>query len=96
TGFDRVMVYRFDADGAGEVIAESAVHGIGSFLGQRYPASDIPQQARRLYERSWLRCIADVNAPPVPVVPALDPTGQPLDLSLSLLRSVSLIHVEYL
>ncbi|WP_236783606.1 HWE histidine kinase domain-containing protein [Azospirillum humicireducens] len=96
TGFDRVMVYRFDADGAGEVIAESAVHGIGSFLGQRYPASDIPQQARRLYERSWLRCIADVNAPPVPVIPALDPTGLPLDLSLSLLRSVSPIHVEYL
>lgn len=96
TGFDRVMVYRFGPDGAGEVIAESAVHGIGSFLGQRYPASDIPQQARRLYERNWLRCIADVNAPPVPVVPTLDPTGQPLDLSLSLLRSVSLIHVEYL
>ncbi|BAI72593.1 bacteriophytochrome [Azospirillum sp. B510] len=96
TGFDRVMVYRFAADGAGEVIAESAVHGIGSFLGQRYPASDIPQQARRLYERNWLRCIADVDAPPVPVIPALDPLGQPLDLSLSLLRSVSPIHVEYL
>ncbi|MBP2299413.1 HWE histidine kinase domain-containing protein [Azospirillum picis] len=96
TGFDRVMVYRFASDGSGEVIAESAVHGIGSFLGQRYPASDIPQQARRLYERNWLRCIADVNAPPVPIVPVLDPTGQPLDLSLSMLRSVSLIHVEYL
>ncbi|WP_395459431.1 HWE histidine kinase domain-containing protein [Azospirillum melinis] len=96
TGFDRVMVYRFADDGAGEVIAESAVHGIGSFLGQRYPASDIPQQARRLYERSWLRCISDVNAPPVPIVPTVDPMGQPLDLSLSLLRSVSLIHVEYL
>ena len=96
TGFDRVMVYRFDADGAGEVIAESAVHGIGSFLGQRYPASDIPQQARRLYERNCLRGIADVDAVPVPVVPALDPTGQPLDLSLCLLRSVSQIHVEYL
>ncbi len=96
TGFDRVMVYRFAEDGSGEVIAESAVHGIGSFLGQRYPASDIPQQARRLYERNWLRCIADVNAQPVPVVPAFDPTGQPLDLTLSLLRSVSLVHVEYL
>ncbi|PWC36342.1 HWE histidine kinase domain-containing protein [Azospirillum sp. TSO35-2] len=96
TGFDRVMVYRFAPDGSGEVIAESAVHGIGSFLGLRYPASDIPQQARRLYERSWLRCIGDVDAAPVPLVPPLDPTGRPLDLSLCLLRSVSAIHVEYL
>lgn len=96
TGFDRVMVYRFAPDESGEVIAESVVHGIGSFLGLRYPASDIPQQARRLYEKTWLRCIADVAADPVPLVPQVDPTGKPLDLSLSLLRSVSPIHVEYL
>ncbi|MGF7172950.1 HWE histidine kinase domain-containing protein [Azospirillum doebereinerae] len=96
TGFDRVMVYRFAPDESGEVIAESAVHGIGSFLGLRYPASDIPQQARRLYERTWLRSIADIGATPVPLVPPVDPYGTPLDLSLSLLRSVSPIHVEYL
>lgn len=96
TGFDRVMVYRFAPDESGEVIAEAAVHGIGSFLGLRYPASDIPQQARRLYERTWLRSIADINAVPVPLLPPLDPEGKPLDLSLSLLRSVSPIHVEYL
>lgn len=96
TEFDRVMVYRFDQDGAGEVIAESVRPGIGSFLGQRYPASDIPKQARALYERSWLRIIADIDAETPKVRPALGPSGGPLDLSMSMLRAVSPIHIEYL
>ena len=62
TGFDRVMVYRFDHDGSGEVISESARGGLESYLGLRYPASDIPRQARILYERNWLRLIADIPA----------------------------------
>ena len=33
---------------------------------------------------------------PVPIVPQLDEQKQPLDLSLSVLRSVSPIHIEYL
>lgn len=96
TEFDRVMVYRFDQDGAGEVVAESVRPGIGSFLGQRYPASDIPQQARALYERNWLRIIADVDAETPAVRPALGPSGGPLDLSMSMLRAVSPVHIEYL
>ncbi|MGI4733145.1 MAG: HWE histidine kinase domain-containing protein [Janthinobacterium lividum] len=96
TGFDRVMVYRFDRDGSGQVAAEAARGGIGSFLELRYPASDIPQQARALYLRTPFRVIADVDAEPVPIVPARDETGAPLDLSLSVLRSVSPIHIEYL
>ncbi len=96
TGYDRVMVYRFAADGSGEVVAEACKPGIGRFLGLHYPASDIPAQARVLYTRSLLRVIADVNATPVPIVPELDEKGEPLDLSLSLLRSVSPIHLEYL
>lgn len=95
-GFDRVMVYRFAADGSGEVVAEAARAGIGSFLGLHYPASDIPAQARELYKRNLLRIITDVNAEPVPLVPARDEAGQPLDLSLSVLRAVSPIHIEYL
>ncbi|UVO50260.1 GAF domain-containing protein [Sphingomonas sp. SUN019] len=95
-GFDRVMVYRFAADGSGEVVAEAAKPGIGKFMGLRYPASDIPVQARELYKRNLLRIIADVNAVPVPIVPARNEAGQPLDLSLSLLRAVSPIHIEYL
>lgn len=96
TGFDRVMVYRFSPDGSGEVVSESAKSGIGSFLGLHYPPTDIPAQARELYKRSLLRVITDIDATPVPIVPTLDEHGQPLDLSLSVLRSVSPIHIEYL
>ncbi|WP_265570307.1 HWE histidine kinase domain-containing protein [Sphingomicrobium nitratireducens] len=96
TGFDRVMIYRFDKDGSGEVVAEAAKSGIGSFLGLHYPASDIPKQARELYKRSLLRMITDIEAEPVPIVPAKNAHGEPLDLSLAVLRSVSPIHVEYL
>lgn len=95
TGFDRVMIYRFDHDGSGEVIAESARGGLESYLGLHYPASDIPRQARILYERNWLRIIADVSAKPVAIQPGLI-AGRPLDLSMSVLRSVSPIHIEYL
>jgi light-regulated signal transduction histidine kinase (bacteriophytochrome)/CheY-like chemotaxis protein len=96
TGYDRVMVYRFAEDGAGEVVAESVRSGIGTFKGLHYPASDIPKQARALYKRNLLRVIADVHAEPVPILPVTDHARQPLDLSLSTLRSVSPIHIEYL
>jgi len=96
TGFDRVKVYRFDETGSGEVVAESLKPGVDSFLGLHYPASDIPPQARKLYMRNIFRVIADINAPPVPITPALDDKGQALDLSLSVLRAVSPIHIEYL
>lgn len=96
TGFDRVMVYRFAEGGDGEVVAEALRSGIDSFFGLHYPASDIPTQARALYVRNIFRVIADVNAVPVPVIPTLDPSGAALDMSLSLLRAVSPIHIEYL
>ncbi|MCJ2081629.1 HWE histidine kinase domain-containing protein [Methylobacterium sp. J-090] len=96
TGFDRTMVYRFDPDGSGVVVAESVRSGLDPYLGLHYPASDIPQQARALYERNWLRIIADVDAPAIPVLPARDPEGGLLDLSMSTLRTVSPIHLEYL
>jgi light-regulated signal transduction histidine kinase (bacteriophytochrome)/CheY-like chemotaxis protein len=90
------MVYRFDEDGSGEVIAESARAGLESYLGLHYPASDIPQQARLLYERNWLRIIPDVNADPSPIEPQRDRERRPIDLSMSVLRTVSSIHLEYL
>lgn len=96
TGFDRVMVYRFGADGAGEVIAESRRNAIDSFKGQHFPASDIPAQARALYSRNMLRIISDVDDPTVEIVPTFNPNGEPLDLSMSGLRAVSPIHIEYL
>ncbi|HEY0627544.1 MAG TPA: HWE histidine kinase domain-containing protein [Allosphingosinicella sp.] len=96
TGYDRVMVYRFAPDGSGEVVAETCKPGIGSFLGLHYPATDIPAQARELYKRNLLRIITDVNAAPVAILPQRDEEGRPLDLSLSMLRAVSPIHIEYL
>ena len=96
TGFDRVMIYRFGQDGSGEVVAESAQSGLESYLGLHYPASDIPEQARRLYERNWLRIIPDIKATPSPIEPAVTSHTGPLDLSMSVLRSVSPIHIQYL
>ena len=96
-GYDRVMVYRFAPNGDGEVIAESCADGIDSFLGLRYPASDIPQQARALYVRNALRLIADLGSVPSPIVPALNPlTARPLDLGQAVLRDVSPVHRLYL
>ena len=96
TGFDRVMLYRFAQDGSGRVIAEAARHGIEPFLGLNYPATDIPAQARRLYVKNRTRIIADVGGETVPIVPGIDPDGTVLDLSLSVTRAVSPIHIEYL
>ncbi|QRN95994.1 GAF domain-containing protein [Archangium violaceum] len=97
TGFDRVMVYRFDADWHGEVVAESRDEAVDSFQGMHFPASDIPAQARALYTRNTLRLIADSRAAPVPLVPSVLPSlGRPLDLSQAALRSVSPVHLEYL
>lgn len=89
-GYDRVMIYEFDEQWNGKVIAEAKEEGLEPFLGHHYPASDIPKQARELYLRNWLRTIVDVNYLPVPITPVLQPlTGKPLNLSLSILRSVS-------
>ncbi|MDZ8067464.1 MAG: ATP-binding protein [Nostoc sp. DedQUE08] len=96
TGFDRVMVYRFDREGAGRVIAEDTNQEM-PYLDLHYPPSDIPKQARQLYTLNWLRLIPDASYQPVTLIPANNPlTNQPLDLSLSVLRSVSPIHLEYL
>ncbi len=97
SGYDRVMVYRFDDDGHGEVFSEQREPALEPFLGNRYPASDIPQIARRLYERNRIRVLADVEYEPVPLSPALSPiTGCDLDMSMCFLRSMSPIHVQYL
>ncbi len=96
-GYDRVMVYRFDEQGHGEVFSEEREPGLEAYLGNRYPASDIPQIARRLYVRNRVRVLQDVEYAPVPLTPALSPiSGEQLDMSLCLLRSISPIHVQYL
>lgn len=96
TGFDRVMVYRFEPDFSGVVLAETLSGAEASYMGHRFPASDIPQQARALYTRNLIRIIADVDAQVHPIVPPHAPNGVPTDLSLSITRAVSPIHLQYL
>jgi len=96
-GFDRVMVYRFDEEWNGDVIAEARQPDLQAYLGLHYPASDIPAQARALYLRNRVRQIADVRYQPSPIQPPLHPRlGTPVDLSDVSLRSVSPVHLEYL
>jgi light-regulated signal transduction histidine kinase (bacteriophytochrome) len=91
------MVYRFDPDWNGEVIAEARAGGVKPYLGHAFPAADIPAQARALYTRNTVRIIPDARYIPSPLVPAVLPsTGQPIDLSMATLRSVSPVHLEYL
>lgn len=97
TGFDRVLIYRFDEDSNGTVIAEDRNDALPSLINHRFPGSDIPRQARDLYRINRLRLIPDAGYRPVPLAPTLRPdTGQPLDLTHAALRSVSPIHVEYM
>jgi light-regulated signal transduction histidine kinase (bacteriophytochrome) len=94
TGFDRVMVYRFDAEWNGEVIAESCAESIEPFAGMRFPASDIPRQARELFQSCKVRLVADVMYVPSPLIARLDPRS--IDLGQTSLRSVSPTNIEYL
>lgn len=97
TGYDRVLIYRFQEEGHGQVIAESATADLDAYLGLFFPATDIPQQARELYRLNWLRIIPDAAYVPAPLLPALRPdTGEPLDMSHAVLRSVSPIHCQYM
>jgi chemotaxis family two-component system sensor kinase Cph1 len=97
TGYDRVLIYRFEDEGHGQVIAEASAPAMELFNGLFFPASDIPEQARELYRTNWLRIIPNASYEPVPLLPKLRPdTGQPLDLSFATLRSVSPIHCQYM
>ena len=95
-GYDRVMVYQFLHNGAGRVIAEAKRGDLASFMGQHFPAGDIPFQARRLYLLNPIRVISDVNYVPSPVLPPVGGNQEPIDMSFAALRSVSPIHCEYL
>lgn len=109
TGFDRVMVYRFNDKGDGYVIAEAKTPELEPFLGLSYPATDIPRQAKYLYTQNWLRLIPDFgyqaselisNPIGTSIAETTDETKpgarSPLDMSLSVLRSVSPLHIEYM
>lgn len=93
--YDRVMVYKFNDDGHGEVVAEVKNDDLEPFLGLHYPASDIPKQARELYKLNLTRIIADVNSESSAIITYQEDEA-PLDLTHSVLRAVSPIHIQYL
>ena len=96
-GYDRVMVYKFDPDGHGKIIAEARDPRLDSLLGHHYPASDIPQRARDLYLRNRLRVLVDVHYEPAALMPRFVPgSDADLDMSLCYLRSMSPLHLQYL
>lgn len=96
-GYDRVMVYKFDPDGHGKIIAEARDPRLDSLLGHHYPSTDIPQRARELYLRTRLRVLVDVNYEAAPLVPRQLPGADgDLDMSLCHLRSMSPLHLQYL
>ncbi len=97
TDFDRVLIYRFNSEWNGTVIAEQRRDFMCSYMNHRFPASDIPRQARELYVKNPIRVLVDVDAMPSPILPAINKqTGKPIDLSFSTLRSMSPMHIEYL
>lgn len=94
TGFDSVLIYRFHDDDSGSVIAENKTARATSYLGHRFPASDIPRQARDLYRRNLIRTIPDVGYRPAAIWPV--PSGPPIDMSHCILRAVAPIHLDYM
>jgi light-regulated signal transduction histidine kinase (bacteriophytochrome) len=95
-GFDRVLVYQFDAQSSGEVVAEAKRDDLTPYLGLHYPATDIPDPVRELYRRGMVRYIPNLSARSIELIPGKNPvTHHAPDLSLSLLRSVDACCVEY-
>ncbi|QED36568.1 GAF domain-containing protein [Antarcticibacterium arcticum] len=96
-GYNRVMVYQFDDEWNGKVVAEEKEEHMESWLGLHYPATDIPKPSRDLFLKQEVRMISDVGYIPALIIPQISPlTHKPLDLSLCELRAVSTIHIEYL
>ncbi|MFK7876539.1 MAG: EAL domain-containing protein [Paracoccaceae bacterium] len=94
--FDRVMIYKFDPDWNGEVIAEDVGDNIERFFGLKFPAGDIPRPARDLFLRSKVRQIINVDGDPEPMI--TPETEQPFlfDQTDSTFRYSSPIHCDYL
>ncbi|MXV16922.1 GAF domain-containing protein [Hufsiella ginkgonis] len=97
SGFDKIMMYRFDEEWNGTVIAEIMEEGMEPYMGLTFPASDVPKQARALYLKNPYRLIPDREYTPVRLYPVINPITQSfLDLSDCNLRSVAAVHIEYL
>jgi light-regulated signal transduction histidine kinase (bacteriophytochrome) len=97
TQFDRVLLYRFEPNWNGIVVSERNNGRLPSYLHHRFPAHDIPAQARELYRVNPVRIIPSADFVPVTLVPVISPaTNKPLDMTAAVLRSVSPVHIQYM
>ncbi|RFM29965.1 GAF domain-containing protein [Deminuibacter soli] len=97
SGFDKVMIYHFDENWNGTVVAEEMEPAMESYMGFTFPASDIPRQARDLYQRNAYRLIPSREYTPVKLYPVINPvTHAFVDLSDCNMRAVAAVHIEYL
>lgn len=99
TGFHRVMVYQFDEQWNGQVVAELVDYKQTRDLyrGLHFPASDIPSQARELYKLNKVRLLYDRDQATARLVcRSLKELEAPLDMTHCHLRAMSPIHIKYL
>ncbi len=97
SGFDRVMIYKFDKNWNGNVLAEALEPGMQPYLNLSFPASDVPRNARDLYFKNPFRLIPNREYNPARLVPVLNPISSNFtDLSDCNLRSVANVHLQYL
>jgi light-regulated signal transduction histidine kinase (bacteriophytochrome) len=97
TGLDRVMVHRFHDDGHGEVVSERRREDLAPWLGQHYPAQDIPEPAREIFRQTWIRPLRDVDGGLAELLPLTHPdSGRPLTMTHCALRGPSVMYTEYL
>ena len=97
SGFDGVLMYQFDRDWNGTVIAEEKDERLEPYIGQSFPASDVPKQARALYLKNPYRLIPNRDYVQTRLYPVINPISHAfIDLSDCNLRSVPAVHLEYM
>ena len=88
TGYDRVLVYRFDDHFHGEVIAEARRADLDPYQGLTFAPPAIPPRTRSLYRRGWLRLVANLHNQPVGLLGAAGSAASAgFDPTASMLRS---------
>nr|WP_260175842.1 HWE histidine kinase domain-containing protein [Acetobacter oeni] len=93
SGYDRVMLYRFDRNGMPRVVAEAKRPDLSSFDGHYLSTEDISLLTSSHYRRTRVRVVADVIAQQIPLVEPGD--LPPLDMSFAQLRGISLVARSY-
>ncbi|WP_118165514.1 GAF domain-containing protein [Nostoc sphaeroides] len=94
---ERVMIYKFHADGSGQVIAESIYNNhLPSLLGLNFPAEDIPLTARELFIKSRMCSFVNADTQQIGQIHLRDlDNGETLSEEIRY-RPVDSCHLEYL